>query len=641
MPEYINHNSHTVHLTGEDGKTVRIKSRQRILLSEYFDRYCSRGFIRRTKDSTPSQVSMKKKPQQLTLGQVRQKKIPRKPKNSAQLGNDNIRKQINIQKARKIVNASRIKRKQSLETPKTNKFVVGKRLSVDPNELLQKNLDSNIFPLSNNIGVGILSYNRASSLKRLIGSIVKFTNLKKTTVFISDDGSTEQETIDYLDALSKDKNFVILRNPERGGIAVNTNRLLRCLSRFKNCLLLNDDVEVLQPTWEYFYPEVMYKTGMHHLIYRQPGVYGASLGEIVQNDEISLRMNDKKPQGAVLAFTNEMLLRSGHFDESYGLYGMEHVDWSMRAWEFDLQSEGFFDVEGSSSYFKIHDDFSAVEDRADLLKGSKKLFANRESKASAPTEKSEVPAISYVIPLRNIGRDESIRTVVSNIRSQRFPSIEIILVEQDSQSRIEIENYDPVDYHFADGSSNKLFNKSLAFNLGVSKVETRSVILHDADMLVQGDYTTKVFETLDEVEACHLGGTVVYTTQSSAEQINITGEIDKSCKCERVVGYFEGGSLACTVSAYWQCGAFNEDFWGYGCEDCDFYSRLASRSWKENRIFDFLHMWHGRVEGWDDHHKINRDIESSLKSLDMNTRISKQYNQLRKNGYSEFLGRKT
>ena len=53
MPEYFNPNPHTVHLTGPDGKAIKVRAKQRVILSEYFDRYRARGFIKLLNESTP------------------------------------------------------------------------------------------------------------------------------------------------------------------------------------------------------------------------------------------------------------------------------------------------------------------------------------------------------------------------------------------------------------------------------------------------------------------------------------------------------------------------------------------------------------------------------------------------------------
>jgi GT2 family glycosyltransferase len=396
---------------------------------------------------------------------------------------------------------------------------------------------------------------------------------------------------------------------------------------------LNDDVEILDRNWEYIITAAMHNTTMHHLMYRQIGVYGAALSEGVVINGVELGKVDEKPHGAVLAFTSTYLQKCGYFDESYGLYGMEHVDWSMRGYELGLQTSGFFDIKCLSSYMKIHGDPTSVDDKSKKLAAAKLVFSKRKVGYVPPTDRSNVPSVTYVIPFRDVGRSSSISTVIKNIKAQRYPEIEIILVEQDDSTKVSLATMEPVKYYLA-STKDRPFNKSMAFNLGVSKAEHTKIVLHDADMLTQGHYTATISSVLDNYTACHMGNRVVYADQNSTNQINKLGIVDTDINCDRVVGYFEGGSLACTANAYWHCGGFNEDFWGYGVEDCEFYSRLSYDSnWQENRIFDFLHLYHGRADGWNDHHSNNKKIDVQLRKLSMQDRITNQYTQLLQKGY--------
>jgi GT2 family glycosyltransferase len=636
VPEYVNPNNHSVHLAGPDGKTLKIRSGQRLVLPEYFDRYRARGFIRLTTESAVKPVAKTVRPKKVKVPKPINERQQKRARNAA------------VNKARKIIrNKPQVRRnttggkKPKSERGSGRKLIVGRRIAADAAALLKKTLDTDCFPVSNNIGVGILSFNRMNSLKRLVESIKANTDLRRTTVFISDDGSTDPSTITYLDNLNRHPNFIVLKNKHNIGVAGNSNRLIRCLSRFKYGLLLNDDVEVLQPGWDEFYVEAMRRTGMHHFSYLQPGIYGANDGQLVSKGKLDLRVVQDKPHGAVLSFSREMLAECGYFNEQFGQYGMEHVDWSLKPHEFGLQEKGFFDVEGAEDYFKLHRDPSALGDnRSGLLKNARQVFASRQSKhREGPTVKSAVPEISYVIPFRNTDRQEAIVTVVNNIRAQRFPVVHIILAEQDTQTNILLEPFKPIQYYLAQEKTNKLFNKSKAFNLGVSKVESHSVILHDADMLVPGSYTSHIRSILKNHDACHVGCTVIYANKESTDNITRTGIVNYDAACERVVGYFEGGSLACRVNTYWKAGGFNEDFWGYGCEDCEFYLRLSQNSnWYEDRTVDFLHLWHGRADGWNQHHKENKIKNRQLEQTPMPTRINNQHRQLRANGYGDKLG---
>lgn len=633
MPEYINPNNFIVHLAGPDGIVIKVKPHSKIMLSEYFDRYRSRGFIKlvgqsspQTQQPLPRNIPLK----QHRIIQKRQEQIPPKPPTEQ---NDGDRKKVR----QEIIKAKKISQQRlAVSNNKVGK-IVGKKLLTNATELLRSNLENNHYPISNNIGIGILSYNRPDSLKRLINSIIRHTDLRRTTIFISDDCSTDSELLSYLGSITN--NFTVIKNSTRIGVAGNSNRLLRCLSRFKYGILLNDDVEILQDGWEKHYTDAMHRTNMHHFTYTQVGVYGAKPGEQQTRNGIVIRKSNSKPHGAVLAFTNSMPQKCGYFNESYGMYGMEHVDWSQKAWEMGLQDQGFFDVNGSDKFYKIHAEKSSVDDKDRHLKNAKAVFQTRSPIAIAPTSRSIVDDITYIIPFRETGRNESIASVINNIRAQRFPAINILLIEQDIKSRIEVNTYEPIEYHLVSRMQNPLFNKSLAFNFGVDRSQTSKIVLHDADMLVQGHYTREVWDSLEDFGACHLGGKVIYADESSTKLINNAGVVNKDVQCERVIGYFEGGSLACKVSDYWKCGGFNEDFWGYGCEDCDFYARLSTSSWLEKRTFDLLHLWHPRVHGWNEHHNKNKTIESQLKAMPIEDRIKKQYIQLNNNGYSKSFER--
>lgn len=644
MPEFINPNNHAVHLPGPDGRTIRVNSKQRIVLAEFFAKYCARGFIRQV-DSLPVPAVAAPQSVQGRVQLNRSTSLKKAIHVTAQrrISNPSLeeaarRRKEEVARARKI--AAQTKIKNPGQTQIQRRPVVGRAVNVDATQLLHSNLAKDNYPISNNIGIGILSYNRASTLRRLVDSILRTTDLRQTTIFISDDASDTPDMRAALDEFAANNNLVVLRNSTRLGVAGNSNRLLRCLSRFDYGMILNDDVEVLAPGWDRFYFEAMNKTGLHHFIYRQPGVYGADGGSVTSKNGVTLNVVQERPHGAVLAFTNTMLNSVGFFNEAYGLYGMEHVDWSQKAWELGLQERGFFDADGSNRYFMLHTDGSAVGNRQELLRGARQVFANRVVQRCSPSAASEVPALNYVVPFRNVQRDNSIRTVVNNIRAQRFPVIDIIVVEQDVSTMVDVGRYQPISYYLVTGGGNHLFNKAKAFNLGVSKASTPFVVLHDADILAQGHYTRTIYETLAQAEACHLGKAVVYANEASTLAINSSGTIDDSVKCERVVGYFEGGSIACRTSTFWCAGGFNEDFWGYGVEDCDFYARLSQSSkWTENRVFDFLHLWHTRVPGWIEHHRVNRALGSKLEAQPMSDRRAAQYRQLAAAGYGQYVDR--
>lgn len=647
MPEYINPNNHPVHLTGPNGEMIKVASRQKVVLSEYYDRYRKRGFIKLVSGIQHKENSQQHEKLQAQVRlRIEENRRRRKEQEDSKLReitpDQNDRRQgriraIHAEKER--LRQEVAKKKQSITN---SRRLVGKVLTSDGSQILEPNLSIG-YPISNNIGVGILSYNRKSSLERLVKSIKKYTNLMKTTIFISDDCSDNQELALYLDELEDSNEFVILRNSERLGVAGNTNRLLDCLSRFKYGILLNDDIEVKREGWDSFYFKAMQQSMMHHFIYRQQGVYGAERGNKVVINGVECLYCDDKPHGSILAYTNDAFREIGYFDESFGMYGMEHVDWSRRIFETGMQRPGYYDVIGSELYFTIHNEASAMDDRVAKLRMARDVYNRKyENKAATywvdKSDKVTVPYISYVVPFRNIDRTGAIETIIHNIRSQRFPKIEIIMVEHDTAKKVDENKLVPVRYEHIN-SEGRLFNKSMAFNLGVSKVASDSVILQDADILLRADYTNQIYNILKHYHSCHIGKHVVYADQLTSSNIINNQQVLGDLVLNRVVGYFEGGSLACRTSEYWKCGAFNEDYWGYGCEDCDFYARLAADpcGYYGIRTADFLHLHHGRVDGWDQHHKTNKAIEQALNSKTICERIKLQYAQLDRLGYYEHI----
>lgn len=625
MPEYINHNGYTVHLTGPDGRIIRLAAQQRMVLPAFFEIYRNRGMIKLSSEANRLSAAQQERNR---LAPIQQKQ------NRSDRKKDLPRLEKPPQKDHPIMPGRRpehrtvtpdVRREYFLQRVKNsdNKPVVGKQVRGDATEALKNQLEINSYAISNDIAVGVLSYNRATSLRRCIASIVQHTNLLKTTLFISDDASTDPETLKLLDDLTANRNIVVIRNAARLGIAGNTNRLLRCMQRFKYAFLVNDDIEILADGWERIYTDAMAKSGLVHLIHRQPEVYGARIGKPEQIKTASLLKTDDKPQGAMLVLDTKCLSSVGYFDESFGLYGMEHVDWSTKVFEARLQPKGFFDVAGSLEYIKLHSEQSAVDGRVKLLADARQKFEKRSGRAVHPTEASAVPGLSVVIPYRELQRNQSLLTVINNMKALRVPCVQIVLVEQDSETRLSGVDLSTIDYHFVPNGEKTLFNKSKAFNKGVQKSIHDIVLLHDADILVSTTYGKDLLELFKTKNACHIGQTVIYANPEGTQQINDHQEV-RSVPCDRIVGYFEGGSLAARKSVYWSVGGFNEDFYGYGCEDCDFFARLSSVSdFYNDRYHKFVHLWHPRADNWGEHHDINRAIERKLCATPMHERIKK------------------
>lgn len=586
LVEYQNPNPFAVQLIGPDKRAIKVPRYSRVVLSDWFiSRYTPKylkvlRFLNATEAAT------------VQVAVAIPSKVPAAARRAAPPPVPRISP-----------------RRAGLTMPvRTPGKIVGHKANGNATRMFQQAIEDDVYPISNNIGIGILSYNRLGSIQRLVESIRKYTNLRRTAVFISD----ESTSTDVREWLSQQTDIVCVLNEQRLGVAGNSNRLLRCLSRFKHKLLLNDDVEVLAKGWESFYFDAMQKTGMHHFCFRQLGIYGASGYNESQTIRkgVTLRTVLDKPQGSVMALDGFAFETIGYFDERFGIYGSEHVDWSERVAHSGIQLAGYHDVIGSEKYFKIWNEESAVEDRTIHFAKSKQVYSKIAAEKRIyvqPTSASEVPSISVIIPCRTTSaRTSSIPTVIDNIRAQRFPNIDIIVIEQDRALHIPDESIYPCRHGLADATLDKPFNKSLAFNTGVSKAKHNKLLLHDADIMVPGWYINKISKLLDKYEGCHLGQQVLYLTPNSTSEVN-TNKTLTNKQCESAVDYFEGGSLAITKEAYIRIGGFDERFIGYGVEDCEFYQRMKEcTKFVEDRTVRMIHLWHDRTPGWEALHKINK-----------------------------------
>jgi len=603
LVEYVNPNPHAIQIVGPNREQVRVSKFSKIVLSDWFiDRYTPK-FLRVVRILGEDNLS----PPQMNVVQ----EVP------------NIRVMGEKQKSMRTVRRARQVVKKSFRGVRSgrsryvgNKPIVGKALGHAADLYNQAVQDVQV-AISDGIGVGVLSFNRLKPLQRLIGSIRKYTDLSRTTIFISDDGSTNESLKDWLD---KQPDIIVLKNSTNIGIAGNTNRLMNCLKRFKYKIILNDDVEILSHAWERFYFEAMQNTGYHHFCYRQEGLHGASRQQSQKksvNGKIIYSVTDK-PHGAVMAFDDKAFDAVGYFDEALSQYGMEHVDWSNRVGVAGLQPYGFHDVEGSDRFFAIHREKSALITKGQHLRENKAKYANLRNDKSrihiSATSKANVPAISVVIPVRDIGRSDCVNMVIRNIKAQRYPEIEIIVVEQDQERRFNGKEGEPFRYMFvANQRPNQDFNKSKAFNAAVSATSYENVILHDADIIVPVDYVARIVDVLIRFDSCHIGSKVLYLDRQSTLHMCQIGNLSRGYNCERAVGYFEGGSIAFKKEFYYKVGGFNEAFEGYGVEDCDFFERLKDNTrFFNTRSVDMFHLWHSRTPGWNDRHARNKDLLKAI-----------------------------
>jgi len=107
------------------------------------------------------------------------------------------------------------------------------------------------------IGVAILSTNRPECTKRLLDSIQKRTPTMGWKVFVMDDSESHIKP-KVIDVCQRDW-VQYCDTGERIGVAKNTNFAMKAIQNYPYKILLNNDVEILKPNWQFFYPVVAVK----------------------------------------------------------------------------------------------------------------------------------------------------------------------------------------------------------------------------------------------------------------------------------------------------------------------------------------------------------------------------------------------
>lgn len=391
---FTNPYKHVIHLTGPHKEKVQFNGGESKTLSEYFLRYC---------------------PKYLTASPIDKPRIPVKRKNIS-----SIRRSI-------------------------NSGVIAQNIHKEKNETKKTKIKAEKVELSD-IGIGILSCNRLSCIKRLLTSISYFSDINKINLYVSDE-SEKNEVKEYLRSVD----FInLLDNDTRLGIVGNTNRLLKSLVPYKYKLILNDDVEITSNGWEKFYFDIMNQTGYHHFCYRQYGIYGAShTGERSTNiGNHTIKTISSKPHGAVLAFDDEAFRTVGYYDWQFPKYGMAHVDWSNRISLSGIQPSGFHDVGGSNKLFKIHDENSATDNsaRIKMLSEAKTLYNKISKDRNRIYIQDSNDMYDFIIWMATYNRTTHVNNLLDDIKKES-QSYKVKIVIYDDCST---DDYTPILQKFDD-----------------------------------------------------------------------------------------------------------------------------------------------------------------------------------------------
>lgn len=224
------------------------------------------------------------------------------------------------------------------------------------------------------IGIAITTHNRPDVLKESISHHKK--HLPKGARLVVVDDASNQKT--------KDADYTFKHNV---GIATAKNKCIELLDGCEHIFLFDDDTWPIVDDWQLPYIQ----SGIKHLSFTFPHlISGRKNGRRLLRSENGITEYGS-PCGCMLYIHRSVVDRIGGFDMDYPQWGMEHVDYSNRAYNARLVPAKYLDVSNSLDLFYSLDHYQEIkgsvpgEIRRQTIPANRLRFkTNRSSKEFMP-----------------------------------------------------------------------------------------------------------------------------------------------------------------------------------------------------------------------------------------------------------------
>jgi cellulose synthase/poly-beta-1,6-N-acetylglucosamine synthase-like glycosyltransferase len=228
----------------------------------------------------------------------------------------------------------------------------------------------------------------------------------------------------------------------------------------------------------------------------------------------------------------------------------------------------------------------------------------------------------------NIQRWNNLKRVLDWLNG--FSGVEIIIVEQDTHSKIEHLNF-PAKHIFT--KSNMPFNRSWGFNVGLKNTNSDIVVFTDCDLIMEPNSFISAIKKIEEYDMVSPYSSVVdLNPEESQLQMESIFRINRPGRGEEDHQKINicGGITIFKKEAILKVGGWNEDFWAWGAED-DYQTIKVNfflRSYEQKgRCF---HLYHDRDAPDQKWYQRNLQILQNAKKMSMeeiqrsiNSQISK------------------
>jgi GT2 family glycosyltransferase len=220
------------------------------------------------------------------------------------------------------------------------------------------------------IGIGVCSYQRpelATDTCRDILNTVDSSKHHITTVCSLDD-----ENVLGYEWVSKNFNLIYGKNK---GVAANKNRILKYLEGNDFIFIAEDDIKFNKPGWVDVFIKAEELTKFQHFNYIVSN-YREFIKRTVSYGDISVGDSGPYVNGVLMVMSKKCLEIVGGFDERYGRYGYEHVDYTNRCKKAGIHPSFNFHVMEVSSYIDWTHSKSCLSDKEKeiCIKQNEKIF---------------------------------------------------------------------------------------------------------------------------------------------------------------------------------------------------------------------------------------------------------------------------
>ncbi len=196
--------------------------------------------------------------------------------------------------------------------------------------------------------------------------------------------------------------------------------------------------------------------------------------------------------------------------------------------------------------------------------------------------------VSYIIGYResNFERKNALNFVLRWLIMQ-FPEIEIIIVEQDSISKLTLPENSNIIHKFVYNPD--LYNRCWAFNVGVNCSDKEYFVFADSDVFMNRADFISTLDTLKSFDAVTPNKVSCINVEIASLEALAFNQLD-----ERKIWTFASMLLFITKEAYFKIGGWDESFEGWGAEDNAMshiiYNKISSKAFE----FPIFHIDHPR-----------------------------------------------